>query len=64
MLKASEDVFREMEDWMDLTRVIIDSMKEMLAFDIQISNAVHEVADITHRHSTESSVQEVNKFKI
>ena len=66
MLKGSEGVASEMEKLDGLTRVITDSMNEMSAGAIQISNAVHEVADITHKNkdSIESLVQEVNKFKI
>ena len=65
MLKGSEGVAREMEKLDGLTRVITDSMNEMSAGAIEITNAMHEVADITHKNkdSIESLVKEVNKFK-
>ena len=66
MLKGGEGVAREMEKLDGLTRVITDSMNEMAAGAVQISNAVNEVADISNKNkmSIEGLVAEVGKFKI
>ena len=66
MLKGSEGVAREMEKLDGLTRVITDSMNEMSAGAMQISNAVQEVAEIAikNKMSIEALVGEVGKFKV
>ena len=66
MLRGSEGVASEMEKLDGLTRVITDSMNEMAAGAIQISNAVNEVADISSKNkmSIEGLVEEVGRFKI
>ena len=66
MLRGSEGVAKEMEKLDGLTRVITDSMNEMSAGAIQISNAVNEVADITNKNkmSIQALVTEVEKFKV
>ncbi len=66
MLRGSEGVVREMEKLDGLTRVITDSMNEMAAGAVQISNAVNEVAEITNKNkmSIEALAQEVGKFKV
>ena len=66
MLRGSEGVAREMEKLDGLTRVITDSMNEMAAGAVQISNAVNEVAEITNKNkmSIEALAQEVGKFKV
>ena len=66
MLRGSEGVAKEMEKLDGLTRVITDSMNEMSAGAIQISNAVNEVADITNKNkmSIQGLVTEVEKFKV
>ena len=65
MLRGSEGVAKEMEKLDGLTRVITDSMNEMSAGAIQISNAVNEVADITNKNkmSIQGLVTEVGKIK-
>ena len=66
MLKGSEGVAKEMEKLDGLTRVITDSMNEMAAGAVQISNAVQEVADISQKNkeSIEGLVIEVGRFKV
>ena len=66
MLKGSEGVLVEMEKLDGLTRIITDSMNEMAAGAMQISNAVNEVADIAQKNkmSIQSLVSEVGKFKV
>lgn len=61
-----KEVAKEMEKLDGLTRVITDSMNEMSAGAIQISNAVNEVADITNKNkmSIQGLVTEVGKFKV
>ena len=65
MLKGSEGVAKEMEKLDGLTRIITDSMNEMAAGAVQISNAVQEVADITQKNkaSIDGLVEEVERFK-
>ena len=55
-----------MEKLDGLTRVITDSMNEMSAGAVQISNAVQEVADITQKNkdSINNLVNEVGQFKV
>ena len=66
MIKGGEQVADEMHKLDDLTRVITDSMNEMAAGAIQISNAIQEVNEITQRnkHSIENLAIEVGKFKV
>ena len=66
MLHGGEGVAKEMEKLDGLTRVITDSMNEMAAGAVQISNAVHEVADITQKNkmSIDGLANEVSKFKV
>ena len=66
MLEGSESVAFEMEKLDGLTRVITDSMNEMSAGAVQISNAVNEVADITQKNkmSIQALAGEVGKFKV
>ena len=66
MLRGSEGVATEMHKLDGLTRVITDSMNEMAAGATQISNAVQEVADISHKNKTniDSLVKEVERFKV
>ena len=66
ILHGSEGVVREMEKLDGLTRVITDSMNEMSAGAVQISNAVQEVADITQKNkdSINNLVNEVGQFKV
>ena len=49
-----------------LTRVITDSMNEMAAGAVQISNAVQDVNEITQKNkrSIEKLAEEVAKFKV
>jgi len=66
MLRGGEGVAGEMEKLDGLTRVITDSMNEMAAGATQISNAVQEVAEITHKNkmSIDGLVKEVRRFKV
>ena len=66
MLRGGEGIACEMEKLDGLTRVITDSMNEMAAGAVQISNAVNEVAEITNKNkmSIEALAQEVEKFKV
>ena len=66
MLEGSESVAFEMEKLDGLTRVITDSMNEMSAGAVQISNAVNEVAEITQKNkmSIQALASEVGKFKV
>ncbi|MGP1576531.1 MAG: methyl-accepting chemotaxis protein [Treponema sp.] len=66
MLKGGEGTAAEMRKLDDLTRVIADSMNEMAAGAIQISNAVQDVNEITQKNKTsiDNLVLEVDKFKV
>ena len=66
MLKGSEGVSREMQKLDGLTRIINDSMGEMAAGAIQISNATNEVSELSikNKNSIENLAKEVGKFKI
>jgi len=65
MLHGGEGVAQEMVKLDGLTRIITDSMNEMSAGAVQISNAVQEVADIARKNkmSIDCLAQEVSKFK-
>ena len=58
------DVIKQKLD--GLTTVITDSMNEMAAGAVQISNAMQEVSDVVQQNkaSIASLVQEVSKFKV
>ena len=66
MLRGGEGVAQEMVKLDGLTRIITDSMNEMAAGAVQISNAVQEVADITQKNkaSIDGLAREVGKFKV
>ncbi len=66
MLRGGEGVAVEMQKLDGLTRVITDSMNEMAAGAVQISNAMQEVSDVVQQNkaSIASLVQEVSKFKV
>ena len=66
MLKGGESVAEEMQKLDGLTRVITDSMNEMAAGAVQISNAVQDVSEITQKNkrSIDSLSTEVGKFKV
>ena len=66
MLRGGEGVAIEMQKLDGLTRVITDSMNEMAAGAVQISNAMQEVSDVVQQNkaSIASLVQEVSKFKV
>ena len=66
MLKGGEGVAEEMRKLDDLTRLIVDSMNEMAAGAIQISNAIQDVNEITQKNkiSVENLTKEVGKFKL
>ena len=48
------------------THVIADSMSEMVSGAVQISNAVHDVNEITQKNTAriENLAKEVKKFKV
>ena len=66
MLRGGEGVAVEMQKLDGLTRVITDSMNEMSAGAIEISNAMQEVSDVVQQNkaSIAGLVQEVSKFKV
>ena len=66
MLRGGEGVAIEMQKLDGLTRIITDSMNEMSAGAIEISNAMQEVSDVVQQNkvSIASLVQEVSKFKV
>ena len=66
MLKGGEGVAIEMQKLDGLTRIITDSMNEMSAGAIEISNAMQEVSDVVQQNkiSIAKLVQEVTKFKV
>ncbi len=66
MLSNSNLVSREMERLGTMSDIIASSMNEMASGAVQISNAVHEVSDISqmNKRSIENLVYEVGKFKI
>ena len=66
MLKGGEGVAGEMQKLDDLTRVITESMNEMVSGTVQINNAVQEVNEITlkNKRSIEALSAEVGKFKV
>ena len=66
MLKGGEGVAEEMRKLDNLTRIITDSMNEMVAGTTQINNAMQEVNELTqqNKQSIESLVNEVSQFKI
>ena len=66
MLKGGEGVAEEMRKLDALTRIITDSMNEMVAGTTQINNAMQEVNELTqqNKQSIESLVNEVSQFKI
>ena len=66
MLKGGEGVAGEMQKLDDLTRVITESMNEMVSGTVQINNAVQEVNEITlkNKRSIEALSLEVGKFKV
>lgn len=49
MLRGGENVAKEMQKLDALTRIITDSMNEMAAGALQISNAIQEVNDISQK---------------
>ena len=66
MLRGGENVAKEMQKLDALTRIITDSMNEMAAGALQISNAIQEVNDISQKNkaSIQNLVEEVGKFKV
>ncbi|MGP1455151.1 MAG: methyl-accepting chemotaxis protein [Treponema sp.] len=66
MLKGGESVAEEMQKLDSLTRIITESMNEMAAGAVQISNAVLEVSEISQKNkqSIENLSEEVGKFKV
>ena len=66
MLRGSEGVAEEMRKLDDLTRIIADSMNEMASGAVQISNAVQDVNEITHKNkaSIDNLAKEVKKFRV
>jgi len=65
MLLASENVSKLMQKLDGLTKVISLSMSEMAAGAVQITNAVHDVAEISQQNkdSITSLANEVKEFK-
>ena len=66
MLKGCEGVVVEMRKLDNRTHVIADSMSEMVSGSVQISNAVHDVNEITQKNTAriENLAKEVKKFKV
>ena len=66
MLRGGEGVAIEMQKLDGFTRVITDSMNEMSAGAIEITNAMQEVSDVVQQNkaSIANLVKEVSKFKV
>ncbi|MGI5172949.1 HAMP domain-containing protein [Treponema sp. OMZ 840] len=66
MLNGGEQVAQEMDKLANLTRIITESMNEMAAGTMEISNAMQEVNEISQKNkeSIVSLSDEVKKFKV
>ena len=66
MLHEGQTVMQEMHKLDQLTRTIAGGMSEMASGTVQITDAVHEINEITRRNkeSIDSLIVEVKKFKV